>query len=267
MLHLYVDSLFVSKPDATREDYQALAEMVERATHLPMDFDGTVYPWFAFLAARANANLGVANRFYGLSPDGEHKIRGIALRRGDTPLFIANTQMKVLSILAKESDPTRLTDLLPEVFTVVQEQLAALKQGEVPLEELVVTLTLSREPEKYSVLSPSAVVAKQLQAQGKIVKRGQRIRFIYIAPAPGVWAWDAPIDPNSKAVDRRKYREILIRAIQEVLQPLGMTETTLNNWLIGRVGYLAQRGLFETTNPTKTALPLFAGVKYLRVDS
>ncbi len=266
VLHLYVDSLFVSKPNATPEDYQALAEAIERATHLPMDFDGTVYPWFAFLSARANANLGVANRFYGLSPDGEHKIRGIALRRGDTPLFIANTQMKVLGILAKESDPTRLTDLLPEVFTVVREQLTALKQGEVPLEELVVTLTLSREPEKYSVLSPSVIVAKQLQAQGKVVKRGQRIRFIYIAPAPGVWAWDSPKRPNPKAVDRVKYRELLIRAVREILQPLGVTEAILKNWLIGKASYLAPPGLLKYTDPTKLALPLLADMKYLRVD-
>lgn len=266
VLHLYVDSLFVSKLDATREDYQALAEEIERATRLPMDFDGTVYPWFAFLATRANTNLGVANRFYGLSPDGEHKIRGIALRRRDTPLFIANTQMMVLNILAKESDPTKLTDLLPEILAVLQEQLATLKAGEVPLEELVVTLTLSREPERYSVLSPSAVVARQLQALGKSVKRGQRIRFIYVAPAPGVWAWDAPTQPNPKTVDRIRYRELLIRAILEILQPLRVTEAILKNWLFGEAGYLAPPGFLKSTDPIKLALPLFSDVKYLRMN-
>jgi DNA polymerase elongation subunit (family B) len=117
------------KPDASVEDFQALAEEIERETHLPMDFDGLVYPWFAFLAARSNSNLGVANRFFGLSPTGEHKIRGIALRRGDTPLFIASTQMKVLNILAKESDSTKLTELLPEIMEMIQEQLTILKEG------------------------------------------------------------------------------------------------------------------------------------------
>ena len=104
VLHLYVDSLFVSKPDASDADFQDLAEEIERETHLPMDFDGTIYPWFAFLGTRENPNRSVANRFYGLSPDGEHKIRGIALRRRDTPHFAANTQMQVLEILAKETD-------------------------------------------------------------------------------------------------------------------------------------------------------------------
>lgn len=267
VLHLYVDSLFVSKQNATRKDYQLLAEAIERETHLPMDFDGTVYSWFAFLATRANTNKGVANRFYGLSPDGEHKIRGIALRRRDTPLFVANTQMKVLEILARESDPGKLTKLLPEILELLQDQLTALKEGEVSLEELLVTLTLSREPERYSVLSPSAIVSRQLQAQGKSVKRGQQIRFIYIAPAPGVWAWDSPTVPNPKVLDRMKYTELLIRAVHEILQPLGVTEAILKNWLISEAGYLAPPGFLKSTDPTRLALPLLADVKYLRLGT
>ena len=267
VLHLYVDSLFVSKANATHEDFQALAEAIERETHLPMDFDGIIYPWFSFLAARANTNIGVANRFYGLSPDGEHKIRGIALRRRDTPAFVANTQMKVLDILAKESDPEKLNDLLPEILAMLQERLAGLREGKVPLEEFMITQRLSRDPEKFSVLSPSAIVAKQLKQHGKVVKRGQRIRFIYTALAPGVWAWDIPMQANSKVVDRIKYRELLIRAVQEILQPLGITEIILKNWLLGEAGYLAPPGILNNNDPTRLSLPLLADVHYLRLGT
>ena len=116
------------------------------------------------------------------------------------------------------------------------------------------------------MLSPSAIVAKQLQSHGKKVKRGQRIRFIYTAPAPGVWAWDLPTLPNPKTMDRVKYRELLIRAVHEVLQPLGVTEVILKNWLIGEAGYLAPPGFLKTVNPTRLALPLLADLRYLRVD-
>jgi DNA polymerase-2 len=267
VLHLYVDSLFLSKPGATREDFRTLAEVIEGETHLPMDFDGIVYPWFAFLATRANTTIGVANRFYGLSQDGEHKIRGIALRRRDTPLFVADTQMKVLNILAKEGNPSKLTELLPDILAMLRDQLRTLKEGEVPLEALVVTQRLSRDPEKFSVLSPSAIVARQLEQYGKIVKRGQRIRFIYIAPAPGVWAWDAPRLPNPRSVDRMKYRELLIRAVHEILQPLGVTESILRNWLISEAGYLAPPGWLKSTDPTRLDVPLLADVEYLRLGS
>ena len=40
--HLYVDSIFVSKVDATADDFQALANKIAEQTSLPMEFDGTV---------------------------------------------------------------------------------------------------------------------------------------------------------------------------------------------------------------------------------
>jgi DNA polymerase II len=266
VLHLYVDSIFVSKPGASREDFHGLAKAIEKETHLPLDFDGTVYPWFAFLPSRMNTNVGVANRFYGLSPDGEHKIRGIALRRRDTPLFVANTQAKILNIMATESDPAKLNDLLPEILALLQCQLMALKEGKILLEELVVTQILSREPEKYSVLSTAAIVAKQLRQSGKDAKRGQKIKFVYIAPAPGVWAWDSPAPPNRSAVDRIRYRELLIRGAQEVLQPLGITESILRSWLVDGVGYLAPPGFIKTTDATRLAVPLLAEISSLRLS-
>jgi DNA polymerase elongation subunit (family B) len=135
------------------------------------------------------------------------------------------------------------------------------------LEELIVKQTLSRELNQYSFLSPPAVAARQLQIQGNTVERGQRIRFIYIARGPGVHAWDLPKLPEIKEVDRVRYRELVIRAVQEVLQPIGVTESILKNWLIGRAGYLAPPGLLATTDVTRLALLLLANVEHLRLDA
>ena len=76
-------------------------------TRLPIEVE-EVYSWMAFVSARHNPNLPVANRFFGLQPDGEYKVRGLALRREDTPLFVADTQLSILQILANEKDPTQL---------------------------------------------------------------------------------------------------------------------------------------------------------------
>ncbi|HSG43117.1 MAG TPA: DNA polymerase domain-containing protein, partial [Anaerolineales bacterium] len=37
--HLYVDSLFVSRPEATRDDFQALLKTIEQETQLPMELE------------------------------------------------------------------------------------------------------------------------------------------------------------------------------------------------------------------------------------
>ncbi len=232
-----------------------------------MDFDGVIFPWFAFLTTRENPNISVANRFYGLSPDGNDKIRGIALRRSDTPKFVANIQRNVLEILAKETDISRLPKLLLEILELVEEQLSLLKKREVPLEQLVVTQTLSRDLSNYSALSASVVAARQLQVQGKTTRRGQRIRFIYTARGPGVHAWDLPTEIDPRGIDVLQYRELAFRAVFEVLQPLGLTERVLRGWILNKASYIIPEDL---TNPAqqfaKQEVPIFADLPFLHLD-
>jgi DNA polymerase-2 len=265
VLHLYVDSLFVCGPQFSMEDFRALAEAIEQETHMPIELQ-KVYPWFAFLASRQNANISVANRFYGLAADGDHKIRGIALRRGDTPRFVSDLQMQILNILAREPDPDKLVALFPEILETVQGKLAALKAGEVPLAELVVTQTLSRELNEYSYFSPAATAAKQLEATGKTLKMGQRVLFLHIRPGPGARAWDLADGLDPRLIDASRYRELVLRAVHEVLQPLGVTEDLLRVWLFSRAGYIASPGRLNSSQDlTKMDLPLFASTDETRV--
>jgi len=265
--HLYVDSVFLCKEGATVQDFQSLADKITEQTQLPMDFDGTIYPWFAFLATRENPNISVANRFYGGDPNGENKIRGIALRRSDTPKFVANIQRGVLEILAKEADPARLPSRLPEILKMVDDELVTLKKREVPLEQLVVSQTLSRDLSNYSVLSFLSTAARQLELQGKEVRRGKRIRFIYTARGPVVHAWDLPAELDPRGIDVLKYRELAFRAVFEVLQPLGVTERVLKDWIFHKPGYVMPE---ELTNPSqqfaKQEVPIFGDLPYLHLD-
>src|SRR5215212_10672129 len=117
VIHAYVDSLFICKPGAAREeDFQFLLNEIQEETKLAIDVE-RIYSWMAFGCSRQNPHLSVPNRFFGLQADGDYKIRGLALRREDTPLFVAEAQLQVLHILAKETDPHKLTQALPEVLS------------------------------------------------------------------------------------------------------------------------------------------------------
>lgn len=265
--HLYVDSIFVCKKRATAEDFQALADKIAQETGLPMDFDGTIFPWFAFLGTREDPNIAVANRFYGLALNGNHKIRGIASRRGDTPKFVANIQNDILEILAKETNPAKLPRLLPEIIKMIDERLASLKNREVPPEHLVIRLTLSRELDNYSVLSAPVIAARQLEVHGKKLGRGQTIRFIHTAKAPCVRAWDLPTEIDPRDIDIFKYRELTVLAAYEVLQPLGVTERVLRDWIVNKASYVMPKDL---KNPSKRfakqEVPLLADLPDLHLD-
>jgi DNA polymerase-2 len=265
--HLYVDSIFVCKEGATAEDFQALADKIAEQTGLPIEFDGTICPWFAFLATRENPNIAVANRFYGLFPDEKHKIRGIALRRSDTPRFVANLQKDVLGVLAKEANPDKLPMLLSGILELIQQRFTSLKERRVPIEELVVRQRLSRELSKYSALSSLFTAARQLEVDGKAPGRGRTIRFVYISRGPGVHAWDLSTELDPRAIDVHKYRELVFRAVFEILQPLGITERVLRGWILSNASYVRPE---ELTRPSqqwaKQAVPIFADLQYLHLD-
>jgi len=216
----------------------------------------------AFVSSRQNPNLPVANRFFGLQQDGDYKLRGIACRRGDTPLFVAQAQLQILQILAKERDPSQLVNLLPEVLNIVHEKMTTLSDRSVPVKELLVTQTISRELNEYRVPSPAARAAGQLQAIGKNIQMGQRIQFVYTRTTSGVSAWGLTEPLNPHLIDTARYKELLFRAIDEVLQPLGVTKRVLKNWIFSEASYLLPPGLLHP----RLEMPLFAGLKRIRVD-
>ena len=262
VIHAYVDSLFICRPDATKEeDFQPLLEEIQQETRLAIEVE-RIYSWMAFGCSRQNPHLSVPNRFFGLQADGDYKVRGLALRREDTPLFVAETQLQVLQILAKERDPHKLTQFLPEVLSLLQEKIASLKEQKIPIDKLLVTQTLSRELADYKVLSPAARAARQLQVIGKNIRMGQRIQFVYTRTKPGVHAWDVPEPLNPAWIDTLRYQELLFRAVHEVLQPLGVTESVLRNWMFTRASYLLPPGLLHN----RLEMPLFAGLKRVQVE-
>ncbi len=233
VLHMYVDGLWVrregTKPTA---DFQPLLDEIVKRTGLPIALEG-IYRWVAFLPSRADDRVPVANRYFGVFQDGKIKTRGIEVRRHDTPFFVAQMQMNILHRLAKVPPDQPLLNCLPDLIAMLRQGLADLRARQIPLTQLLVSQTLSRPPDEYRMPSPAGLAAVQLQAVGQPRRPGQRIRFLYTYGRPGVHAWDLPIPPDPATVDVARYTELLVRAAFSVLQPLGVDETVLRDWLLG----------------------------------
>ena len=219
VLHLYVDGMWIKKSGAkTPADFQPVLDAILERTGLPIGLDG-VYRWVAFLPSRVNPRVPVANRYFGIFQSGEIKVRGIELRRRDTPAFIKEMQQEMLEMLAKVSDFDQIPDILPQLQRLIQKRLADLRDGRVPLEKLVIRQTLSRELERYRSPSPTAIAARQLAETGKELRPGQYVRFIYTLGKPGVRAWDlvGPID--ARTINVKEYRKLLFRAVETIQTP------------------------------------------------
>jgi DNA polymerase I len=123
--------------------------------------------------------------------------------------------------------------------------LELLRSGRVPVRELIVNQKLSRELEEYRVPSPPARAAAQLQAVGKTLRAGQKVRFLYTRGEPGVHAWDLPQPPDPATLDVSYYKELLLRAAVSVLEPFGVGRTKLEERLNGYRQTIAT-GLFTS---------------------
>jgi len=211
VLHMYVDSLFVQKEGSKeKQDFEPLLHAITTQTKIPIMMEG-VYRWVCFPPSRRDARISVPNRYFGVLNNGEVKYRGIEARRRDVPLWVKKIQLEVLNRLAKAKSVEEVPEYLPEVHTLVAQAKRDLHNGHVPLEELVITQSLSRAVEGYTSPSPSARAALQLQAAGNPVAPGQFIRFVFVRGRERVRVWELGLD--ARMVDVKRYSTMLDRAV------------------------------------------------------
>ncbi len=256
VLYLYVDGLWVQKEGLNGEDLNLLLEEVTRRTGLPIALEG-IYNWIAFLSSRVDERIPVANRYFGVFKDGRIKMRGIETRRRDSSPWIATVQERILSELVSLEDTTQFPVLLPVLVAGIQNDIQNLYACRIPIEDLIITQTLSRELDAYRVPSPAARAAKQLVLMGKEIRPGQRIRFVYTLGEPGVHAWNVPDPPKPEMLDLARYRTLLIRAVHTILQPFGVEKNVLETWLYSNASYGAPVGVVPQWD---VASPLFCSV-------
>jgi DNA polymerase I len=160
-------------------------------------------------------------------------MRGIEARRHDTCLWVQETQVELIHLMARLPDIRRASDAFPDALALLRRRYQSLLNGAVPLHQLVVRQTLSRAVEAYRTPSPAARAARQLQENGREMRPGQPIRLIYTRGAPGVHAWELPDRPSSAQVDTAEYRKLLLRAVGTVLEPFGFPAEELEPRLRG----------------------------------
>jgi DNA polymerase-2 len=231
VLHIYVDSLFASVGGHTKAECNHLLEAIKNRTGLKVDLEG-ILRWIAFLPSKQNETLPVPNCYYGVFEGGKLKCRGIMARRGDTPVYIADVQMEAIERMAKNDDLNELRKLIPNLVQFFKLHYQKILKGEPPLEKLVISQTLSRNPEDFRVVSPAGAAALQLMKEGKKIRAGQNVEFLRVKGVPNSLSWHLVREESAVEIDVDWYAEQLIRAADEVLSPFGIPKDLLVTWLI-----------------------------------
>src|SRR3989454_6298890 len=233
IVHAIVDSMWLRKPGSTREEYEDVCEELRDRLNLPISFEGR-YKWIVFLNSKVDRQAAVLNRYYGVFEDKTLKVRGIELRKHDTPRIVQRCQDKMLKVFSKASDSQEFHELVPEALKVLIEHVSMVRQDKIPIEDLVVVKSLSKKPGEYTNLVPQAIAARQIQREGGSVHGGQSISYVLTFDKSSIEnnrARPSQLLDESTPYDKLWYEDLLVSSAANLLMPFGLDKVQIKHLL------------------------------------
>jgi len=223
IIHGIVDSLWLKKDEATIHEYIDLCSEISQEIGVPLNFEGR-YKWIAFLPSKMHPRIGVLNRYYGVMESGKVKVRGLEVRRRDTPRFVYDAQMEMIKVLSSANSSKEFLEKIPEALGVVKNYRQKLLNGEVSVWDLIVTKHLSKYPREYKQKVSQVIAAEQLMKEGAEVHAGKNIRFLFTNA--GAKRYERRVKAEeliekNVSPDTKKYLLLLYAAAASLLSPLG----------------------------------------------
>ena len=233
VLHAIVDSMWIARPGATEAEVLDLCREIQDAVGIAINLEG-IYKWVSFLPSRVDPNVSVANRYLGAFRSGELKLRGIDLRRSDTPPLVSQAQQRMVEILGAADGLAGYAARIPDILDLFVEYAWRLREGQVRLDDLVIRRTVSKAAGDYKTNSQIGLASRQMAARGVAVHPGERVRYVISdADAPDVEArvQAIPFAGPDTPYDTGKYMELLCRAVETLLWHHGYTVKRLQEVL------------------------------------
>jgi len=218
VLHGIVDSLWVCKKNATRNDYDNLRKQIANETGFDLSLD--VYNWIVFVSSKENKIVPVPNRYFGANQNCELKLRGIEARRHDTPEFFNQCQHEILNLFASCKDVSEIKKAISEARSIQERYRKRLFRHEIPLEDLVFTNRVTRGTGEHKSNTIQADAVNQLKWAGRTIEPGQKIRYVISDYSRRISKRVVPIEMvSSDRYDAKRYSKLLDECCKSILEP------------------------------------------------
>ncbi len=227
VVHGIVDSVWLRpKPDA--DDIRTVQDHISGSIGLPIELEGR-YKWVVFLPCKTTG-VGALNRYYGLFESDEFKLRGIELRKHDTPEFINICQEAMLGELSLASNAAEFHERIPHAVDTLRWTAKRVLDRAIPVHQFILTKNVTRALPEYVVLTATAAALKQLEKRGFTVEPGESVRYVLLdarARESERKVRVAEFLEGDEEPDAWEYIRLLCRSGQTLLAPFGYTEEGL----------------------------------------
>jgi len=207
------DSLFVKKPTPKQIEDIITKAKIDHNVELEIDKEYR----YVVLSSRKKNYLGVTK-------NGKVDVKGLTGKKSHTPPFIKTLFYEILDILSKiktieefERAKNKISDKIAQCARKVQAK-------EIPLQDLVFNVMLSKAPRDYTKTVPQHIrAAKQLESIREI-KKGDIISYVKILNKPGV----KPIEMARKSeIDTSKYMEFMESTLDQLTSSMDLDFDTI----------------------------------------
>ena len=207
------DSLFVKKPTPKQIEDIITSAKIDHNVELEIDKEYR----YVVLSSRKKNYLGVTK-------NGKVDVKGLTGKKSHTPPFIKTLFYEILDILSKiktieefERAKNKISDKIAQCARKVQAK-------EIPLQDLVFNVMLSKAPKDYTKTVPQHIrAAKQLESIREI-KKGDIISYVKILNKPGV----KPIEMARKSeIDSSKYMEFMESMLDQITSSMDLDFDTI----------------------------------------
>jgi DNA polymerase I len=224
VVHGIVDSVWVQAiPGEPQTPLREVASEVTDEIGITLEYEAA-YDWIAFVP-RKDSEEGALNRYFGkVAESDEFKKRGIELRQRSTPPFIETCQTEWLEVLDEHREPESVCERL-------QVHLSKLRSGVVDPSELVIQHRVSKDLDEYTQYTRSVAALDRAGTQDFDVPPGEDIEYVVVDDDKSTPARVRLVHENPNQYDTEFYADLLIRAAESILSPLGWRREGIRRYL------------------------------------
>ena len=177
LVYADTDFVFIKKKDFAR-DHKQLIDILSKETGLSISVDYH-YKFLVLLPLESDEKIEVLKHYFGITYEDELVVRGIEIRRHDTPNVIKQFQTQLLYTLfdCKDSSEVVKTGYEDSLLLVTQGIDKIMTGEDIRQQDLVISKLLRQDMEKYRSIFPHVSAAIQLSNEtGKHPLKGDTIQ-------------------------------------------------------------------------------------------
>jgi DNA polymerase-2 len=240
LIYADTDSIFIKIPDGVEltNQYEKIGSILRRETGLPISVEHN-FKFLVLMPLEANEKIEALKQYYGVTHEGRLVVRGVEIRRHDTPKFIKKFQTELLSALFDcENVEEIINKGYENALLLVTEAIDKIMIGgeDVNQNDLIIHKILGQDIIKYKSLFPHVSAAIQSSNnEDKLPSKGDTIKYIYTNsqhknPLCRVASIDYTNGIGRKLdYDKEKYKEMLLDAAETILGYFGFDRNLYGN--------------------------------------